>query len=355
MKTGPLGDIHRQSAVVMDDVGGWQLPVIYGSLESEYEASIRSSALVDLSHFGRLVVRGKDRVDLLHRLSTNDLQGIGPGQIRPTLLLTDKGRLIDRLEVWASEDSLLLRVSTGAADVVRRWIDKYTIIEEIEVTDTTDVLAEALLVGPQAESAIVPVAGNAPAAGSFRAFQMGNGEVMIGSVRLGESFAVRLIGEGRAVAECWKEILASESGVRPVGMMAYEGWRISRGIPAFGREITEEFNPYDAGLRGDISFTKGCYIGQEIVARLDTYQKIKRRLSGIVLEEPCPVQKERAVARLGEEEAGWVTSCLSMPLRGKHPGLAVLREEHAAPGTPLVVRAGGRSIPGVVSQLPMSL
>ncbi len=355
MKTGPLKDIHRQGAAVMDDVGGWQLPVIYESLDLEYEASIQSSALADLSHFGKLLVRGKDRVDLLHRLSTNDLTGLGDGDIRSTLLLTDKGRLIDLLEVWAIEDTLLLRVSAGAADVVKRWIDKYTITEEIEVIDVTDSLGEVLLLGPQAESAIAPVAGKAPPAGSFRAFQTGSGEVMIGSVRLGESLAIRLIGEGGAIADCWKRILAAESGVRPMGTMAYDAWRILQGIPAFGREMTEEFNPYDAGLRGDISFTKGCYIGQEVVARLDTYQKARRRLSGIVLEEPCPVEGERVVARLGEEEVGWVTSCLAIPLRGKHPGLAVLREEHAAPGTSLVVRAGGRSIPGVVSQLPMSL
>jgi folate-binding protein YgfZ len=139
------------------------------------------------------------------------------------------------------------------------------------------------------------------------------------------------------------EIAGSLPGARWIGLTAYEGFRIARGIPACPGEINNAYNPLESGLRDSISFNKGCYIGQEVIARLDTYGKIKRHLARVGSPVPLPGPLPCRLLKNGTE-AGNLTSMAEIPFGGRFPGLAILRNDIAAPGEMLDVSASGISI-----------
>ncbi|HEX7573278.1 MAG TPA: tRNA-modifying protein YgfZ, partial [Bacteroidota bacterium] len=138
------------------------------------------------------------------------------------------------------------------------------------------------------------------------------------------------------------EMLDSLPGARWIGRKAYEGFRIDRGIPAAPGELNDAFNPFECGLRDSISFTKGCYIGQEVIARLDTYGKIRRHLTRVASPARLPGPLPLLMLKNGAE-AGTLTSMTEIPFGGKYLGLAVVRND-LAPGDTLAAGATGVSV-----------
>ena len=146
------------------------------------------------------------------------------------------------------------------------------------------------------------------------------------------------------------EAIAASAGARNIGSTALETYRISRGIASRGRELTDAFNPYEAGLRETISFTKGCYIGQEVIARLDTYQKIKRKLIGLDFREGSPGHQPQSLLKFGKE-IGLLTSVTPSTVRGRVFGLGIVIEADVAPGDELMTSISGSQ--GVVKEFPL--
>ena len=142
-----------------------------------------------------------------------------------------------------------------------------------------------------------------------------------------------------------------EQGVLTMGEAAWEIWRIEQGIPAWGRELTATVNPLEAGLRFAISFHKGCYIGQEVIARLEHYEKVRRRLMGLYLEEEIPAGETRLEAE--GREVGWLTSSIRSPRWGPI-GLGYVLREYAEPGRSISVRSGERTITARLAMLPFA-
>jgi folate-binding protein YgfZ len=309
---------------------GWTTALSFGDPEAEFQAACGGIALADHSMFGRIEVTGNDRLDLLHRLSTNSLTGLPPRGVIPTLFVTDKGRVIDSVIVSAREDSLILITSPGTELFLTRWIEKYTITEDIRFKIITDDTVMVSLIGLRIISMLsrmldTPLDKN-------RSGALAHGGTNIFAIRSQDSRAdvVHLITEN-AGSSGLIDMLSSLPGARWIGWMAYDGFRISVGIPASPGELTDAYNPFESGLRDSISFTKGCYLGQEVIARLDTYGKIRRHLTRVTSAEapagpmPVPMLKNGL-------EAGMLTSLTEIPFGGEYLGLAVLRNDIAAAG-----------------------
>jgi folate-binding protein YgfZ len=154
-----------------------------------------------------------------------------------------------------------------------------------------------------------------------------------------------------ADATAQTQALLAGAGCRPIGSIAYEAYRISRGLPSRPGEISELYNPYDISLTDDVSYTKGCYIGQEVIARLDTYQKSKRRLAGLLFEGLAPGREGQRLLK-GERDIGVLTSALNVPVGGFYFGLGVITDADALPGQVLV--AGDSRAQGKVAPFPIS-
>ena len=234
------------------------------------------SGYVDLgTHKGRLSLIGSDALDLLDRLTTNrisDLTSTGMGM--GAVLTTNKGRIIDLLGIHVEEKGLMVVTSGNATEKVSDWIDFYTIMEDVQIKNVSDQTFHFRVIGTSPEIEVLPdTTGMKP----FHGVQIELAGVpsLAISLQVGNLPCIDLIGSvvrGDSVQSKLDEYF------REIPIEEYNHFRIEAGEPAYGSELTEEFNPLEAGLLPYISFNKGCYIGQEVVARLNTYDKVQRKL-----------------------------------------------------------------------------
>ena len=332
---------------------GWELPMSYGSSSDEYRAALEGAALYDSSHVGRIRATGEDTLDLLNRISTNEVVSLEPGQGAPTVLTTDRGRILDLITVHNLGDHVLLLTGPEAREQVVEWIDKYTIVEDLELEDITGQTAMLSLMGPQSGALLEALLGvdvhGLARHSSAGASLAGAGADVIRS-GLGDLDRFEVIVGAEDVETVWEALIAA--GAKPMGLEAYDALRIQHGIPEHGRELGESYNPLEAGLWGSISFTKGCYIGQEVIARLDTYQKVQRHLVFLRLSPGTPVVEGAKLTSNGRE-VGLVTSLAKHPGTAELIALGYVRKEAAeadselgldgSEGTP--ARVGSRVLP----------
>ena len=324
------------------------MPAIDSKTSREYQAAWEGVALIDRSALGRLEVTGADSLDLLHRLSTQDLHRLERDQGDVTILTSEKGRVIDLVAVHHFGDRLVLVTSADNQQAVASWLDKYTIIEDSATRDLTAETGLLAFFGTRADELAERLAGRqlsdlppfhlAPTT-------MAGARVVLARARepAGGGFHVIVLDRGRVGAVRAAIMATGESlGIQPIGPASYEMLRIEAGLPLFGREMDDRYNPLEVGLEPFISFNKGCYIGQEVVARLDTYDKVQKRLMGLLLPEGALAHSGAKLLAEGKD-AGMVTSATITPAGDRPIALAYVRSKHAAPGVHLVLETGGEA------------
>lgn len=308
-----------------------------------YQAARSGAVIVSRSTVGRIRALDRDRLDLLHRLSTNALNDLPVGEARPTVLTTPLARIVDLLWVLNRGETALLVTGVGRAAPVRRWLSGYIFYNDrVKFEDATQTLDQFELHGPQAgvvAEALLPGA-SALAENHFSA--VNDGLVWRNRPLVGEGFT--LIAPAEQIPALWDKAVAA--GAVPADDATYDLIRIAAGVPG-EPELTEDYIPLEANLWPAVSFTKGCYTGQEIIARMESRGKLARRLCGIKLAEPVAVGAD---VRVAEMVAGTITSAAVVPDLGP-VALAYLKTAHAEPNTPVVVE----STAGVVSELPFPL
>ncbi len=245
----------------------------------------------DLSDvFSVLRFSGSTWLDFLQRMSTGDLRGMRAGEGRATVLTTPLARIVDWLWVFAEEQGARMLVSAGARSKVAHWLRKHIFFnDDVQVHDTPSrepIFALLDAPPPSACAADLPPLGHCQQ-------QSGGGPIWV--VRLPKAF-----GHGWLVMGNW------QPAEPPLPREAWEEWRIARGVPAYPNELNEDYIPLEAGLWGAVSFNKGCYTGQEIIARMESRGQIAKRLCLLEGESKLSVG-----SRLFDEHAepvGTVTS-----------------------------------------------
>ena len=245
---------------------------------------------------------GPDGLDLLHRISTNDLSMLQDGEHKETILTTEKGRIVDIVSVVRMDaETVLLIPSSPRAKAVKEWIEKFIIMENVTASEEKGYV-HYLLTGE--------------ALGSGKPSDWVYFAVDSGNTRIGH-FLVPREGE-----EQFKALLG-ERGGRQMDPTEYQDFRIRAGMPEWPTEISSEVNPLEAGMGSLVSWTKGCYIGQEVISRLDTYKKVQKHLAQFDLDArpeilPVPIVSQGV-------EIGVLTSVTSRP---GYAGLGYLRTGH---------------------------
>lgn len=238
-----------------------------------------------------LFVRGQEGRDLLQRLSTNDLGKLDAGPVQ-TALTTEKGKIVDILTVLKlSDEMLLLTGRSRAPEATESWLNKFIIMEDIAVTPAADAFDHFLLPGEQGDLSTPGILGFRDVWGQHFLVQRGD------------------------------EIPTALSGRPTIGSTDLDTYRVFRGIPEWGSELSESVNPLEAGLQNLVSWTKGCYVGQEVIARLDTYKKVQSKLTRFELSKTCAVPA--GIVR-GNSEVGMLTSVTGVD-EGRVYGLGYLR------------------------------
>ncbi|HET7012151.1 MAG TPA: hypothetical protein VFI11_15350 [Anaerolineales bacterium] len=294
--------------------------VSQSALEEAYAAATEGSLLVSVPPSGILKVSGGTRLDLLQRLSTNDVAGIGEREVRPTILTTAIGRLVDRLEVVSFADHLILRTSPGRGPVVQDWLQRHVFFQDdVSVAPAFDPVREWLIAGPLAADRVRGAAGIEGSPGPGEALEVAGG--LVWGAQPPEPPGIHLAFEASAAPASLRS--SGESDHEEASFLAFDALRIESGLPLYGREFTEGDLPLEVGLTYAVSFTKGCYLGQEIIARMESRARIPRRLMGAFLDAPLAAPADVST---DTGLAARVTSVAFSPRRG-WIGLAVVRTE----------------------------
>lgn len=334
---------HRDAILSAGGVidSGSGVPLHFGDPAAELRAALDGCVLADRSDLSCLVATGPDLLDLLHRLSTGDVKSLGPGAGASTVLTTGKGRIVERLFVHVLDEARVLLVAgRGRGAAVLEHLNRYTFAEQTGLAEPDgDVLFTVS--GPLTDDALAAAELPRPEPfGTRHHVYEGNDVHLLGHDGYGPS-GVAVFAPRDAALGLWQGLTLAASSVDglPAGYEAVEAARILRGLPAAGHELTEDFNPLEAGLWDAVSFDKGCYVGQEVVARLRTYDKVSRALVG--LELPADAAAPEVGAELSTESAakiGRVTSAVVPPGWKRPVALALVKRREAGPGDRVQVR-----------------
>ena len=344
--TEAMQEFREARGAVPGAVSGLRLTVDYGDFEAEAAAIREEYGLLELESSGVIMTRGADAASFLGGLTTNDVEKMALGAASPGLLCANKGKIIQPLEVVRMQAGQFLVVTApGAQDAVAAHLEAYHIREAVEFGRVELVRLD--LIGPQAGAALEAMGhSTAQPMGAFN-----EAPVLTLSLPLGALPRVMVLLP-RAVASAWADALLEKAPLgRPAGFSAFEEERIRAGYPLFGVDYGADHLPAEAALYDRISFDKGCYVGQEIHARLHYRGHVNRKLMAVTVPSDTAPQpgvelfagaepQPGAELYAGDKPAGRLTSLCRLPLDRKRRGIAMLRYEQATAGEPLSLAPG---------------
>jgi folate-binding protein YgfZ len=294
--------------------------------------SVQEGVVVsDRSHWGHIRISNDDRLRFLHNQSTNDFESLKPGQGCDTVMVTSTARTIDLVTGYILDDAVLLLVSPNRRELLMQWLDRYIFFaDKVKLTDVTEETATLSLIGPQSHAIVEKLGAGALIGQPYGNHALVDGVIVaVGSGVTAPGYT--LILPIAAKQTWWEKILGF--GAVELSDRAWEMLRILQGRPVPDLELTDDYNPLEVGLWQTVSFNKGCYIGQETIARLNTYKGVKQYLWGIRLNDAT---EPGTVITIGEEKVGKLTSYTETP--DGHFGLGYIRSK--AGGVGLKVQVG---------------
>lgn len=335
----PLRRFHRRLGGQLGSIEGVEVVAGYGRDEEELRALTNGVALVDRSWIGRREILGADRQRFLHGLVTCDVKALTPGGGAYGFVPSPQGKVLADVLVLALEDRLWLELPMGMGRAIGDHFKKYLLADRVELLPLADMLPLSL-VGPKTAQVLSGETSLPVAPWSHFRAEIAGVEVELVRGRLAGQPAFTL-WVSASVAEPLLEALLARGGIVPAGRDAFERARVLAGLPAFGTDFGPEHFPQETGLESwAVSYTKGCYLGQEVIARIHYRGKAQRQARRLAFAEgDAPHLGARLTLR--DEEVGRVTSLAVSAGGGPAVGIAVLHRKGYETGTRLEVEGGG--------------
>jgi tRNA-modifying protein YgfZ len=315
---------------------------------SGYAALRRGAGLIDRSPSGRILLRGADRRSYLQGLLTNDIEALTPGTGCYAAMLTAQGRMLTDMRVLELGDGVLLDVPAAVVQPIRDHLDRFVFSEDVQVEDVTAARAEIGLYGPRAHDVLVKagIEGDAPSSlfGVTRVRLAGAGALLVRSDEAGVD-GYDVIVDRADEEQVTATLLAA--GATRVSEADADAVRIESGRPRFGVDMDTDTIPLEAGLEERaISRSKGCYVGQEVIVRVQDRGRgrVAKRLVGLALPAGAPVPVRAARVTAGEKEIGRVTSAALSPALGHPIALAYVQRDFVADGTDVSVDGAAATV-----------
>jgi tRNA-modifying protein YgfZ len=308
-------------------------------------AAHEGAILVDRSDMGLLKFTGETRLDLIHRMSTQTVNELSSGSGAATVLTSDIGRMIDRLLLYATSDAVYALTGENNADNVARYLLRYVFfLDDFHVENLTEETFVLGVYGAGAPATLRPLFGEAVDVPlhHWRQHTLADVTVYLHRTDPVAGGGYFVMGDGGDQETVWNALVAA--GMVPAGPDAFEYLRIVSGLPRFGREITADYIPLETGLWQDVSFTKGCYTGQEVIARMESRGRLAKKL--VRLRADSPVEPGMVI-KAGGRNAGTITSAAEGPLGVVALGYVKTRALDETPeleGESEALRAGSASL-----------
>ena len=346
---------HSATRVTYEPFGEWLVPWRFDSPDAEYQALRTGAGLIDYSTQALIEVRGPDRASFLHNLLSNDIKRLLPGLGCQAALLTASAKFLAELLVVADADVLWLLCDANRAPVVMQTLERYRFAEEVTLTNHERREAVLAVQGPRTLEALVPllgVGGDVHHPGDHAVCSFHGVPLRIICYPLTDEAGVVCLCPAEHAHRVWT-LLARGEGVTLVGWEALNTARIEAGIPWYGIDMDESTLLPETALESQLaSDTKGCYVGQEIVARMQTYGSASKKLMGLQINGRQPPKPGVRLWRDGVD-VGWMTSVCFSPTFQQPIGLGYLKRGCYEPGTLVEVLADTGRLTATVVQRPV--
>jgi len=333
----PLAEYHASQGATLGEYHGALVPSCFTEPVAEHKAVREASGLFDFSFRGKFAMKGQDHAKFLHRIVSNDIKRLAPGQGTYATLLNPQGHILVDMRLYCAEDRFFVDTDADLRSKALGGLRRYVISDQVEF-EPLELYALAFQ-GPRSRPLLEKTL-----------------HISFPSMREYDHFATNYAGfpvrvvcvssTGEEGYEVWadaKGLLAVWGAacgqaptydMLPCGTQALETLRIEAGIPRYAQELGEDTIPNEAGLWNALSFNKGCYVGQEIVERARSRGHVNWKLMGLVVESEAAPPPGEKLARDGKEIGEVTSSCVS-PTLGKTIAMAYLRREVSEPGTRL--------------------
>ncbi|MGC8782810.1 MAG: YgfZ/GcvT domain-containing protein [Armatimonadota bacterium] len=342
-----------QKPASLSDWFGSNTPASYGDARAEYAALRRGAVVFDMSTLGKLRITGDDRIAYLQgQLSQDVLPLQQPGRGAYSCLLKPTRQILSDMVLFSTGDAVFALTPPQTRRTVQERLEQFVIMEEVEIEDMTASHVVLHVAGPLSAVRLEPL-------GIVEAFPLwyskelmwrGYPLYVVRTDRCGEQ-GYDLLAPAESASTLWQALL--EAGVQPAGVEAFNVRRVETGIPLFGVDMDESTIPLEAGLgERAISFTKGCYTGQEVIHRIFSRGHTNRSLIGLRLSAEILPPYGAPVSAGDRRDAGWVTSAVRSLSLDAVIALGYLRNEYTAPGTTVVVQHEPSPIEAQVVSLP---
>jgi folate-binding protein YgfZ len=344
-----LSEMHRRDGAEMGVWFGCSLPSGFGDWRVEYRWLSESVGLVDKNYRAYLEFTGPDRARYLNAILTNDIKGLKENHGNVSLFLSPQGHIQAEIEAYALKEEIFCVSYAMIRDRLIPALDKYIIMDDVTLTDRTDAYATLALEGPKAGGIVAAISGvdlNPLEELETREATVGGISCRVSKRSPGGIAGAEFLVERGKAEELWK-ILAkagSSEGGGPAGYKALNTVRLEYGTPWFGYDFGENQIPHEAGLQDShISYTKGCYTGQEIVERVRSRGQVNRVRVSLKFDAPGAPAANSALLAEGKE-VGYVTRSGFSPKMSAWIGMGYVRREKAAEDTQLSLSEGTATI-----------
>jgi len=309
----------------------------YGEVPAEYEAAASGAVLFDETDRGLLRITGGDAAEFLHRMTSNVINGLEPGQGNRNLLLTGKGKILFDFDLARTEEGYLVSTLPGIAETLQQKLDMFLFAEDVQLEDQSDSSAPLYLAGPQAGPLVSGLGATLPTDDhAWTSFELEGKAVRVTRLDSYGPEGYRLDGGPELAEPLWNALI--EAGARPAGRIVADVLRVESCRAIWGQDVDETVYPQEARLEEAFDLSKGCYPGQEVVAKIDTYGGLNKRLFRLKVSHSDPVPRGARLCRHDADKDEWrdlgvVTSWAYSFPEDTGTVLAYVKRRHQEPGT----------------------
>ena len=356
MKQSPLYEIHKSIGAKFTEIHGWEIPAHYGDPVAEHVPVRSNAGIMDMSHRGKIRVSGKDRTKFLQNILSQDINKLTPGTGGHATLLNTKGHMLAYMRIYSDEDSFLIDTEPGETDKLIQILNRYLFREDVKIEDATLKYGLLTVQGPNSREIICRISGT----DIKEMEECSHVNLTINNINCRIARTTYTGEEGYSIYAPWDSIhgvweTMGGSEITPFGHNAFETLRIEAGIPLYSIDMDEDTIPIEANLDHAISYTKGCYVGQETIARIKFKGHVNRTLTGFSIEgDIIPVKNDRiyTVTENTEHDIGVITSACFSPTLNKSIAIGYLRIGYNEPGTEVCIDSKSHKISAVVAVIP---
>ena len=350
-----LDEVHSLYGAQFREENGWRVPANYGDAAGEY-ASVRgddAAGLMDLSTRGRIRVMGSEALMFLNGLVTNDMKTLEENRWMPAVFPNVQGRILAAVRIARTTIGYFIDTEGSTHDRVLKTIERFTLAGDFKVADITDSTTMLTVQGKSAKEVVERIGGEATALdqNGAREIQWRDEPLTLMRATHTAEDGFDLIVPTENATALWDNLV--EAGAHPTGYDALEKLRIEAGVPRFGRDMDETNVVTETNLDDAISYTKGCYLGQEIIVRIKHRGHVAKKLTGLVFDREVAIESATPILSDAGAEIGRITSATFSPALSRTVALAYIKFEFLKAGTKVKTNSSAGQVNATVSELPL--